>query len=463
MSGVAKNKVGLFLLHCLFLRQIQALLVAVFLVALVAFTAQTQPDATTPQEPGYLSTIDRYQRHFRTDVLEIFRDKINSANLAPSEQSRLVSTVDSFERTLTAIFSDFRSAYQKAFLTQNPDSAAVKEARLLQENLKLSIELAQLEMIAVIKNIEQNRNVNKPVTKLEDLTRALEENRTIRRPLGNYIANFFPRREKFLTTVLRFLHHAMINTPITTIMKLIPLEPFTTQRTPPLLSVLSANGERSRLSELPANAVIILAMNHDVGTLDGYGIQKISEALGANRNMVLTTKGAWPQFLFHKNTDPDAFLIEEKTFSRRLFARVNALPNERITFSAFPEGAVAMAGAQFPQIANAGIFKIARDMAARLQGTRPVYYIRLTSNFLEHVTSGGEVPMHIEIREPELVPTSPLEGRSDVWVREKRHEFENSSHKYRGRFYDLREPMLLEGSRLFRVGGRANDCRRILQ
>jgi hypothetical protein len=430
-----------------------------FLVLLLGAAAASAGDAPAPDSP-YLSLLSSYQQRFEKYVLAVFRKIVSEEKLPAADRELLLASVSRFEEANNAAFARFRLDYQKAFLQAPPDSAALKEARFLERNLKWASEVAQFELIKIVELLRGRGRpmaMRQHLANLDRLSGALARDQRIKEPLQNYLANLVPRKQRSLRTMAGALKRFALNTNISELLRWMPPEPFTSQTAPPTLTMLKAGGASTELAKLPENAVIILAMNHDIGTLDGLAIQSVANAFGSETNMILTTKGAWPQLKFFKNADPDVFLTDEKGFAAKVLERFRQEGTGRISFSVFPEGGVALTGAQLPLFSNSGAFKIARDAAHDLQGKKPVYYVQLTSNLLEHVTSDGKIPMHIEIREPELVPDTAVLP-NDRWIAARRAEFEVAANRNRFQLMDIEKAEPLPGTRLYRMRDTRGGC-----
>jgi hypothetical protein len=256
---------------------------------------------------------------------------------------------------------------------------------------------------------------------------------------------------------------ALTNRKLNKIIDWTPKEPLTKQKTPIEYKFYSESGITQELSTLPKDAVFILAMNHDFGSLDGKAIKEFSKVIGSDRNFIVTTSGSWPQMKIFGNPDPDVLLIEDKMWMSRAIDAFEKHKTGPISLSIFPEGAVPLWGTQAPLIAHQGTFRLARKAAAHLRGIKPVYYIRITSNFLTHVTSGGEVPLALSIRDPERVPDHEvIKGdNQDEWIRRTRLEFEQVANQHRQQMYDLHKPSYIPDSRVFRVRSFSSSCRNL--
>lgn len=427
------------------------MIVKIALLAVIgAPAAKAAVDSNT-----YFEQLSRYEKRFESEVIGDFLREAKSKGLNREELVEVDHAMTWLMNSVHIEFSEFRSAYESAFLSNSPSKEAIRASRRHQDNVKWAIEISQWHMIEFLHAVSASANhaqvsdsVHRLTENLEALCNSLDKGEKIRIPFRVYLANFVPRTENFGRNLFWFIRRMLFNSPITELIRKIPKESFTAQKSAPEI-VPETTATETLFEHLPKNAVLVLAMNHDIGPLDGHGVQTVSEAAGAVRNMVLTSKDAWPHLAFHRNKDPDIFLTETRGFADQLHQRVEQFPDQIVSFSAFPEGAVSTIGAQFPQIANPGVFKTARELSFWLRDRRPVYYIELKSNFAVHTSSGGKIPMRIEVREPERVPD--VEVRSgDQWIARKRADFEaRMSARDRG-FYDLRSASRVDGYRSFR-------------
>ena len=92
---------------------------------------------------------------------------------------------------------------------------------------------------------------------------------------------------------------------------------------------------------------------------------------------------------------------------------------------------------------------MARRAAVEYGKKRPVYYIEAHANFLRYVTARNDIPIQIDIIEPELVPTHEISER-DAWVEQRRLDFETRANdpSRRGEMYDLINRQMIPGGRI---------------
>ena len=203
---------------------------------------------------------------------------------------------------------------------------------------------------------------------------------------------------------------------------------------------------KSRLDQLPDDAVIVVVGNHDYLYLDGRSIIESRDYLNAPQAIWLANASVYPQFaLGLPNRDPNLLDIADRKWRRKLIDRVSSLENQRVVFSVFPTGQLSLNGAQLPLSAKSGAFHAARTLAHTLGAKkRKVYLVNLTSNSSEYVemrAKGQNIDYQLKLGAPQLVPSAPV-TKPDFWVDGQRLAFQRNMNQSRGGVLQLDQSML---------------------
>lgn len=427
-----------------------------FLILLSFKGAYAEVSQTVDIDLSYIESLEVFAQRISSQIHETLMPQISNSELSFQQKEEIFKIVSQFESEVLQGLEKQKELYKNGFIQIPAEGLARKELSQLSMNIKWAVELAQFEFIAAIKLMNAKSSYYKIKKRFDHvalLSADLAANRNVRIPTKVMLNAFVARSEKFLRALIGVIFMALTNRKLNKIIDWTPREPLTKQKTPIDYKFYSENGVTQEFSTLPKDAVFILAMNHDFGSLDGKEIKEFSKAIGVDRNLIVTTSGSWPQMRIFGNPDPDILLIEDKMWMSRAIEAFERQKTGTISLSIFPEGAVPLWGTQAPLIAHQGTFRLARLAADHLRGVKPVYYVRITSNFLTHVTSGGEVPLALTIRNPERVPDTPvIKGdNQDPWIRKTRLEFEQIANQHRQQMYDLVKPAYLPDSLVFRV------------
>lgn len=419
---------------------------------------KTVLEATGPinERTEHLSNLELTRRAVQTQVLKVFLPQISLIPDMPLElRQQIYDTAEDFAAAIDKRIVQFKDDYEKRFVEYSRDESIKQRLLDGEANIKWAVELSLNSMIEIINILEKTKDISKVKNQLQREIAVIEKhadnikmNRMIQPTIGDMIKKVTPVKTGLFRTVCSAVTRMCINQDLSRIIREIPNRPFIRSQDQKVdIVFVDQNGkELAQKPEMPKNAAIVIAMNHDNASLDGMYLQEVARLLGVDRNILLTTEDAWPHIdllkkVGIKQKDKDILFKQDKELKQKVINAFKGHKGDRISFSIFPEGELPFWHTQFPLFANFGAFNIARSAAHALGSARPVYYVEVMSNFLRATTDKANTPIRIEIYQPELVPTGAV-GERDSWVETRRQRFEsraNAPHRRGGQMVDMIE------------------------
>lgn len=404
------------------------------------------------QGDSYMEKLEKYRKTLKMQVHQVFIPMVNEfSNITPDVKKSTIDTAKKFSDVIDLRLGQFGQDYEARFINYNRNEDIKNRLLIGESDIKWATEISMNAMIDILNSLEQEKNpkklekiINEKLAVIKENTTSIELGKEIFPSLDETIKKVTPVKTGLIRTICSAVTRMCINQDLTKIIREIPTRPFMRYADQKAEIVfVDQHGREVPKASLPADAAVIIGMNHDHASLDGMYLQEVAKLLGVDRNVILTTKDAWPHItalskigVTHK--DQNILFKQDKDTKSKVLEIFKAQRKGRVAFSIFPEGELPFWHTQFPLFANFGAFSIARNAAHELKDTKSVYYVEVMSNFLRSTTSKDSTPIRIEITLPELVPTTPV-GPRDAWVEEKRIAFEKraNSPERRGLMVDM--------------------------
>ena len=466
-------------------------------------------DISSNETDSYLKKIDAFRDSLVGQIDKVFSPQIiEYPNLTNSEKQDLIEMAQDFKKVMSDRINQLKGDYRALFI----EGGATNEvkARLFagEVDIKDAADLGLFELVTIIERLngsDDYSDLKKNIASLKDVTERIQTKKPIQSTLQSFIRLFMPMKKGRLTSFCSAVAKACLKSDLTKVIH--AFKPSTLLRvsaqtgkaivnkttqagqvvvkastqagkavinkttqagkaivnTTTLALIKSASpdfsfvdrnkGELSQQARLglEPDAIVVLVMNHDKSIAELQLLKEINHRLGFKRNMVLTTKRAWPHLNVFQNQDDGIILIEDK-FREQVIDRLNKNPNVASSVTVFPEGLLATYGAQMPLISKYGAFKLARELAVDNKGKRPVYLVSLRNNILEVNTSASPVDLKIEILDPVKVPTEPI-SKNDPWMEAQRVAFQAFANEGRGtNQVDMISAKKIPGSSIYSAG-----------
>jgi hypothetical protein len=402
----------------------------------------------------YLNRLEIFRRNLAQQSINFIEQVKEYQHISQDERVAMIEVAEDFSEVIDSKLKEFKNRYKRRFIEMSTDGADKVWLWDAEADVKWATEKSQVAMIEILDALDQGKKASKVKMKLsviQKLTDMVKRGEKIEPSLYDMIRKVTPMKRGLLRVTCSAVSRMCFNQNLTNLIKGLPTKAYARDSQHPTeIEVVRKDGSRTRgMPQLPKDAIVIVGMNHDHAALDASYLLQVADALGIERNLLLTTQSAWPHFSIFKNKDPYLTLKEEPGFKDRVMNFFNKHKGTRVGFSIFPEGELPFWGVQFPLFANFGAFKLARRAAVENAGQRPVYYVEVHANFLRYVTAREDIPIKIDIIAPELVPATPIADR-DHWIEQRRVEFENRANdpSRRGEMYDLIERRKIPGGRI---------------
>lgn len=402
----------------------------------------------------YLNRVEIFRRNLAQQAINFIEQVKEYDHITQEERLQLIELAEYFGDTLNKKLLEFKERYRTRFIEMSRDSEHKVWLWEAEADIKWATERSQVAMIDILDRLDQGKKFKSLKMKMAVIRKNIDmlaSGERIEPSLYDMIRKVTPMKRGLLRTTCSAVSRMCFNQDLTKLIKALPTQAYARDsKQSEVIEVVKRDGTRTtELPKLPKDAVIIIGMNHDHAALDASYLMMIADKLGVERNLLLTTQSAWPHFSIFKNKDPYLTLKEEPGFKDRVMRFFDSHQNKRVGFSIFPEGELPFWGVQFPLLANFGAFKLARRAAIKYAGQRPVYYIEAHANFLRYVTAKSDIPIKIDIIEPELVPSHELAER-DQWIESRRTAFEERANdpERRGEMYDLIDRRKIPGGRI---------------
>lgn len=419
----------------------------------------------TDQAHFYTNRLETFRKALNAQVLRVFIPQLKEfSNLSPELKDRLANSAENFARTMDARLRQFRDDYQRRFIEYDRNEEVKARLVVGEGNIKWAAERSLYAMMDILETLETGKNenaINKAIelklNVIEQNAKDIRDDKEINPSLNDTIKKVTPMKRGFVKMLCSAISRMCINQDLSKIIRSVPKEPFMRDPSKETKYIFKdASGKTMPgFQALPEDAAVIIAMNHDHASLDGPYLQEVGRMLGIKNNLILTTKTAWPHIQAWQKVgvdkqDPNIVFKQNPGLKKTIMNYFSKGQGSRTGFSIFPEGELPFWGIQFPLFSNFGAFNIARTAANLLKGKRPVYFIQVHGNFLRSLTAKDNIPIEIEITQPELVPTSDI-GLRDEWVERKRNEFEQKANdpSRRGQMVDMIHREKVPGGRIY--------------
>jgi hypothetical protein len=422
-------------------------LTAISTLFLLCFSvgALAQQSRAQNTENEYTKALIAFKSSLELQIDEIFWPQVQSDSLlTENEKLQIYEINQNLKATLFALLERHKSDYSAVFFPiENNNNSELSKARFMQmeSSLKSATEKLLNAMADLLDSSHQNRATRLYLKTanllLENLKNDLEVKADPRVLLHQTITN----KSKF-KTLCSVIARMCFNEKMNRIIDSIPLEELLRESTEYDKQIQ----DQLKSISLPENSALILIVNHDSPLADLTLLNKMTRALGIQRNILLTTRFAWPQTRIFKNPDPDILFIEDKDLAKSIVENSRqSQTGHLVSTTIYPEGNVPFFSTNFPLSTKYGAFSIARKTAVQLaQEGRKVYLLKIFTNVFEETTSLNKPGLVIKVSSPELVPSNPIE-KNDDWVNKQRLSFENEISQKRGRFQiDLKNRAKLE-------------------
>lgn len=387
---------------------------------------------TTDEKTEYLNALETFRGVFAKQSMDIFWAQMREFGEISIEDRKNIydatyALVDAMNRRIQTHKSD----YEKVFLTG--EATVEEKARFLssEADLKWAAEKS-LHMMSDTLELSDFGKPVKAVKKYTDLARkistALNQGKPVNPSLKDIAYHLLPAGKGKLKAICSLVTRMCFNQGINKIVDSISTQAISRSETD-----IKAAAAKVKPAKIPSNAAVVIVMNHENAIGDLQLLKAVSDKLGVPSNTIVTTQYAWPQARLMKNKDEKILFIEEANLTDKVMGKLENGGGAKVSaVTIYPEGNLPFWSANFPVSAKFGAFSIARKAAIRLsrQG-RPVYLVKVISNFHEHTTSKTGAELKVEVAEPVLVPTHDLTG-NDNWIADQRLAFENEVSAKRG-------------------------------
>ncbi|MFP5520750.1 MAG: hypothetical protein ACLGGX_12665 [Bdellovibrionia bacterium] len=383
----------------------------------------------------YLNRLFNYQKAFTTQVQSVFIPQVMEfSHLTNGEQRQIVETVETFEKIMANRMREFASDYQKIFVEYERDPSVMERLVNTESDLKWAVDRglhAMADTLDLLDEGKKIKSIEKHLSVLSEITHKLEKREAVTRGLRDILRNVLPFKKGTGEMVCSLITKLCIkNEKLMNFFEKMPLGPLSNNKKV-VISFKDSQNKETTKPQLPANAVVVMVMNHEHAMLDLATMKEVAKGLEIDTSSVLTNKEVWPIYDYRTNKDSTIIFKQEKGIKQRVLDLMDSY-KKRFMFAIYPEGDLPYFGANFPIPAHFGAFNIARSAAVNNKGKRPVYLVKVFSNFQEATNSDGKVAFKVEISLPELVPAEEIKGSRDSWIEEKRAEFEKEALEKRG-------------------------------
>ncbi len=403
-----------------------------------------------PREMDYIQRLVSLRDAVFHRVNFTFLPMVEKSNLPEDTKRSIRTSLSEYLELFSQKVSQAINRYSQEFLnmeaSEDKAKVAVKMSEL-ESHMTRSLHQNFKAMVEISKGLDAGkRKFRKPLASIKRTIKDLKTGSSIYIPILHDILDQFPMRARLFGKVCTYISKLCIkNQPLTDFIRN-RLTFADVSRTGKPVNFTGIPVEKIKDS-LPDDAVVIIVANHDYAPLDAKVLDELSRQLEAKETMFLTTKLAYPHFFLRKNTDPNTFFIQDRTWMAKSMRRMSATKG-RTVFNIFPEGTLPYWFAQFPLVAKAGGFVVARRAAHRLRDKKKVFVLEVQTNILPYMINNEKDELTAEILPLVEVPTDEVE-RDDAWVSEMRHSFENRTNYHRGESSPvIVKPELLEDSRL---------------
>src|SRR6185312_13148143 len=200
-----------------------------------------------------------------------------------------------------------------------------------------------LDMLEEGKNRKQ---IQKSVSVFGDVTTKLESHQAVTRGIEDILRNVLPYKKRNVKTICSMITKLCLKgEKLNNFFDQVSLQALSGQKNKRVdLKYVDTEGKETEAAQLPKDAVIILALNHDHAMLDLASMKDVAKSLHADTVSVLTTKNAWPIYNFIENKDETVLFTQDKNIKQRVLDLVNK-EQGRFVFAIYPEGDLPFFGA----------------------------------------------------------------------------------------------------------------------
>jgi len=388
-------------------------------------------------ENYYLNRLANYREAVRAQIKDVFHPQVYEFNqLSGDHKKEIIRIGDSFLKEFEAKLGAFMGNYEHLFVKYERDSEAMNRIVTIESDLKWAVDRVLNEMAEILDRLNEGkdfRRISASLRVISLVSSQLKSGETVSRGVNDLLRNLLPYKEGSLKTVCSLITRlCLARQPLSQYLQSISTQALmgSSSKKVEIAFVDSTNKEVER-PRIPENAIVVMALNHDHALLDLNTMKVLEKALGFEAASVLTNLDVWPMYKVLENKDENALFRQTPDLKSKV-AMLASKTKGRYMFAIYPEGDLPYFGAQFPMLSHLGAFNIARSLAIRFQGERPVYLMKAFGNFLRATTSRDPQQFRIEVKGLEAVPTSQLSGR-DAWIERQREVFEQESNERRGR------------------------------
>jgi hypothetical protein len=455
-------------------------------------------DISSNETDSYLKKIDAFRANLVGQIDKVYsRQIVEYPILTQSQKQDLIEIAQDFKKVMSDRIGQLKSDYRALFIEGGASNEVKGRLFAGEVDIKDAADLGLFELVTIIERLngtDDYSDLKKNIASLKDITQRIQNKQPIQSTLQSFVRLFMPMKKGRVTSFCSAVAKACMKSDLTKVIHAFKPSTLlrvstqagravvdkTTQAGKVIVEKTSQAGQavinkttqiltkstgldftfvdrnKGELSQqarlgLESNAVVVLVMNHDNSIAELQLLKEINRRLGFKRNMVLTTKRAWPHLKVFQNQDDGIILIEDK-FRDQVAERLSKNPNVASSVTVFPEGMLATYGAQMPLISKYGAFKLARELAVENKGKRPVYLVSLRNNILEVNTSENPAGLKIEILDPVKVPTEPI-AKNDSWMEAQRVAFQEFANEGRGKNQvDMITAKKIPGSSIYSAG-----------
>ncbi|MFN8789831.1 MAG: hypothetical protein ACK5Y2_00065 [Bdellovibrionales bacterium] len=388
-------------------------------------------------ENYYVNRLLNYQAAVRAQVQQVFEPQVYEFSQLGDDEKKEITRIGKYLLgQLDAKFQLFANDYQRLFVRYERDSSAMNRIVGTESDLKWAIDRALHEMSDVLDKLSEGkpyRDIKGSLERISSIASQIENGQSVSRGVNDLLRNLLPYKKGTIKTVCSLITRlCLAREPLSKYLDQISTQSLTgDQKKKVKIAFVDKNNVETGRPLLPANAIVIMALNHDHALLDLNTMKQLEKALDFQAGSVLTNLDVWPMYKFLENRDEHALFRQSPNLKSKVIKLADQVSG-RYMFAIYPEGDLPYFGAQFPTLSHLGAFSIARNLAIHFQQQRPVYLMKAFGNFSKVVSSREAGEFRLEVTRPELVPATPLANR-DGWIETQRAGFERESNERRGR------------------------------
>ncbi len=386
-----------------------------------------------PREMDYIQRLVSLRDAVFHRVNNTFLPMVENSSLPDDIKSSIRTSMSEYLEIFSQKVSQAINRYSQEFLkieaSDDKAKAAVKMSQL-ESNLSRSLHQNFKAMIEISNNLDgRRRKLRRPLATIRRTIADLNAGTLVHMPVIQEILDQFPAKARIFSNLCTYITKLCIKNQ--------PLTDFVRNRL--TYADISRTGKPAHFTgipveeikrSLPDDAVVIVVANHDYAPLDAKVLDELAKQLEARETMFLTMKVVYPHFFVRKNTDPNTFFIEDRSWMKKALARMGETEG-RTVFNLFPEGTIPYWFAQFPLVAKSGGFVLARRTAHKLREQKKVFVLEVQTNVLPYMLGNEEGELTAELLPLVEVPNGELD-KDDAWVAQMRQSFENRANQKRG-------------------------------